>query len=60
MGVPYHDERDCAFALKNSIPLIQVIDGDELNNLSECTLANSGDYTGLKVPEAVDKICAKL
>jgi len=23
-------------------------------------LANSGEYTGLKVPEAVDKICEKL
>ena len=22
MGVPYHDERDCAFALKNSLPMI--------------------------------------
>ena len=23
-------------------------------------MANSGEYTGLKVPEAVDKICKKL
>jgi leucyl-tRNA synthetase len=22
MGVPFHDERDCAFALKNNIPLV--------------------------------------
>lgn len=34
--------------------MIQVIDGDEENNLSECTLSNSGKYTGLKVPEAVE------
>jgi leucyl-tRNA synthetase len=33
MGVPFHDERDCNFALKNSIPIVQVIDGDEENNL---------------------------
>jgi len=29
MGVPFHDERDCAFALKNNLEMIQVIDGDE-------------------------------
>ena len=22
MGVPFHDERDCAFALKNNLPMI--------------------------------------
>ena len=53
MGVPYHDERDCAFALKNNLAMIQVIDGDEQNNLSECVLANSGEFSGLKVPDAV-------
>ena len=60
MGVPYHDERDCAFALKNNIDMMQVIDGDEENNLNECVLTNSGEFSGLKVPEAVDKIIAKL
>ena len=25
MGVPFHDERDCAFALANCLPLIQVL-----------------------------------
>jgi leucyl-tRNA synthetase len=60
MGVPYHDERDCAFALKNNLAMIQVIDGDEQNNLSDCVLANSREYSGLKVPDAVEKIFAKL
>lgn len=53
MGVPLHDERDCAFAFKNNLPMIQVIDGDEEKNLNECVLANSEEFNGLKVPEAV-------
>jgi leucyl-tRNA synthetase len=53
MGVPFHDERDCAFALKNNLEMIQVIDGDEEQNLAECTLSNSGKFNRLKVPEAV-------
>lgn len=54
MGVPFHDERDCNFALKNNIPIVQVIDGDEENKLEECVLVNSSKYNGLKVPQAVD------
>lgn len=42
MGVPFHDERDCTFALKHGIDMTQVIEGDEENNLDECTLVNSG------------------
>lgn len=54
MGVPFHDERDCTFALKNNIQMIQVIDGDEENDLLNCSLVNSGQYTGLKVSEATE------
>ena len=32
--------------------MTQVIDGDEENNLNECTLCNSGKFSGLKVHEA--------
>jgi leucyl-tRNA synthetase len=52
MGVPLHDERDCIFAIKNNLQMTQVIDGDEENNLNECTLCNSGKFSGLKVHEA--------
>lgn len=60
MGVPFHDERDCDFALKNSIAMTQVVEGDESANLNECTLVNSGEFNGLNVPEAVDKIIGIL
>ena len=60
MGVPFHDERDCAFALRNDIEMVQVIVGDEVNNLDECELANSKELNGLKVPVATEKILEKL
>lgn len=37
-----------------------MIDGDEEKDLSECVLANSDEFNGLKVPEAVQKIVSKL
>ena len=40
--------------LKNNLEMIQVIDGDEEHNLSECTLSNSGKFNGLKVSDAVE------
>ena len=42
MGVPLHDERDCAFALANNLPMVQVISDDEKH------LVNStDDFNGL-------------
>jgi leucyl-tRNA synthetase len=40
MGVPFHDERDCAFALENGLDFIQVSD-------EEGNLVNSKEFTGL-------------
>jgi leucyl-tRNA synthetase len=56
MGVPFHDERDCAFALKNNLPMIQVIEGDEEANLDNCLMKNSDDLSGLNRNEAFNKI----
>lgn len=60
MGVPFHDERDFEFALKHNIQITQVVDGNEGDDLKDYVLCNSAEYTGLKVPDAVDKILARL
>ncbi|WP_432784732.1 Leucine--tRNA ligase [Oligella sp. MSHR50489EDL] len=67
MAVPGHDERDFAFALKYNLPIIQVIDieGREYSDKAwqdwyaekdGAKLINSGEYDGLSITEAVDKI----
>ena len=69
MGVPAHDERDYAFALTYKLPIKPVIRhplGDtvpapwkpEYADYGVCI--NSGPYTGLAYPEAVDAIAADL
>lgn len=71
MGVPAHDERDFAFALKYQLPIQQVIQvgehvfsdqqwhdwyADKDNGLT----VNSGDYNNLSSAEAIDQIAAYL
>lgn len=71
MGVPAHDERDFAFALKYQIPIKQVIQvgehafsdqqwqdwyADKDNGIT----VNSGDYNNLSSAEAIDQIAAYL
>ncbi|MDX1375042.1 MAG: leucine--tRNA ligase [Burkholderiales bacterium] len=69
MGVPAHDERDYAFALKYGLPIRCVIRhpaGDavpepwrpEYAEYGSCM--NSGKYDGLDYPAAVDAIAADL
>ena len=54
MGVPLHDERDCAFALANCLPLIEVISEED-------KLVNSSDeFNGLDAKEAATAIMAKF
>ncbi|MBQ8848539.1 MAG: leucine--tRNA ligase [Candidatus Gastranaerophilales bacterium] len=57
MAVPYHDERDFAFAKKYNLPMIQVINGDGFKE-GECYiekgyLVNSEQFNG------VDSVCAR-
>ena len=53
MGVPFHDERDCAFALENNLNFIQVSD-------DEGKLVNSEEFNGLTEAEGRVKMTAKL
>ncbi|MGA1497504.1 MAG: leucine--tRNA ligase [Steroidobacteraceae bacterium] len=69
MGVPAHDERDFAFALKYGLPIRQVIDvegraysttawDDWYQEHGRCI--HSGRYDGMGYREAVDAIAADL
>jgi leucyl-tRNA synthetase len=72
MGVPGHDERDFAFALKYGIPILQVIqvDGEPpydagawhewYADKTRGVVIHSGPYDGLKHPDAVDAIARDL
>ena len=69
MGVPAHDQRDFDFAKKFGLDIVPVVDcGDkdvDLYNLTEAVkadgvLINSGEYTGMKSREAIDKIATVL
>jgi leucyl-tRNA synthetase len=70
MGVPGHDERDFAFALKYRLPIVQVIDvGGQAYDATQWqewyadkggVCVNSGAYDGLPHAPAVDAIAADL
>jgi leucyl-tRNA synthetase len=69
MGVPAHDERDYAFALKYGLPIECVIRTSAGDSVPEPwrpayadygTCINSGNYDGLDYAEAVDAIAAAL
>ena len=69
MGVPGHDERDYAFALKYGLPIKCVIrhaDGEEVPEPWRAeyagygTCIHSGKYDGLDYSQAVDAIAADL
>lgn len=71
MGVPSHDERDFAFALKYGLPIVQVIgkEGHKFDNTQwhdwyadkENTFCvNSGKYNGLNFENAREAVAADL
>ncbi|HRD83930.1 MAG TPA: leucine--tRNA ligase [Rubrivivax sp.] len=71
MGVPAHDERDFAFALKYGLPIDQVIhvDGEQFDfhrwqdwyaDKSRGVTVNSGNWSGLPHKAAVDAIAEAL
>src|SRR6187549_3856658 len=71
MGVPGHDARDYEFALKNKLPILQVvksktgayenIDPPWQDSFSDYGITmNSGEFSGLEFQQAVDRIAAAL
>jgi leucyl-tRNA synthetase len=71
MGVPAHDERDFAFALKYQLPITQVVhvDGEHFDyhrwqdwyaDKEAGVTINSGNYSGLSYKLAVDAIAQAL
>ena len=71
MGVPAHDERDFAFALKYGIEIQQVVavEGETFSDTvwadwygdkQRCATVNSGKYDGLAYKAAVDAVATDL
>ena len=72
MGVPGHDERDFAFALKYGIPISQVIHVDDephydyhqwhdwYADKARAVVINSGNYSGLNHADAVKAVTKDL
>lgn len=69
MAVPAHDQRDYEYAQVHKLPLIQVIDGRDIDEKAfekydylekGCKLINSDEFTGLTVEEAKTAITDKL
>ncbi len=61
MAVPAHDGRDYEFSKKFDLPMIEVIEGGNINECAfekadylgqGCKLINSGEFTGLTVEQA--------
>ena len=69
MAVPSHDQRDFDYAVAHNIPMLQVIEGQEVKDKAfekqdylgkGCHLINSEEFDGLTVEEAKVKITEKL
>lgn len=65
MAVPAHDQRDCDFALKYSLPRVRVVDGSAQEEISQAfegsgTMVNSGFLDGLSTKDAIGAMCVYL
>ena len=69
MAVPTHDQRDYEYATYHNIPMIQVIEGRDVDTCAfekqdylnkGCKLINSEEFNGLTVEEAKEQITKKL
>ncbi|MDB5037188.1 MAG: leucyl-tRNA synthetase [Bacteriovoracaceae bacterium] len=60
MAVPAHDERDFEFATKFNLPIVKVLESEELPFLGNAKHINSDFINGLDNDAAKKKICAEL
>jgi len=60
MSVPAHDERDYEFAQKFKIPIVQVLEADELPFTGDAKHINSEFMDGLNNKDAIHKMCSEL
>lgn len=63
MAVPAHDDRDYEFARKFNIPIVQVIDGESIEEKAytgDGLHINSGFLDGLNKQDAIDKMISWL
>lgn len=60
MSVPAHDERDYEFAKRFDLPIVQVLEADELPFTGDAKHIHSEFIDGLLVEEAKRKICEAL
>ena len=65
MAVPAHDTRDWEFAKKFNLPIVEVVQGGDVENeaFTDCdtgVMVNSGILDGLSVEEAKEKIKAYI
>ncbi|MCS6992089.1 MAG: leucine--tRNA ligase [Chitinophagales bacterium] len=64
MGVPGHDERDHRFASVFSLPIVSIIEGqnvaEDAYSLKEGVLTNSDFLNGLSVPEAIQAAISEI
>lgn len=63
MAVPAHDERDYAFAKKFDLPIVEVIDGGDMNEgayVGDGLHVNSESLNGLNKDDAIKKVLTSL
>ncbi|MBN8553979.1 MAG: leucine--tRNA ligase [Deltaproteobacteria bacterium] len=60
MAVPAHDERDFEFATKFKLPIVKVLECDELPFTGDAAHIESSFINELNIADAKKKICAEL
>jgi leucyl-tRNA synthetase len=60
MSVPAHDERDYEFAKRFNLPIVKVLEADELPFTGDAKHIDSEFLNGLNNKEAIERMCSEL